>query len=85
MNLLELQRRMAEDVRRPLTADYEMQSVADDGRPTADIAASYISPNDRLTSFERLEIYNRQYWFRLISRGLRGLSNAQRRTWAKAI
>jgi Putative DNA-binding domain len=67
MNLLELQRRMAEDVRRPLTADYEMQRTTDDGRPTADIAASYISPNNRLSSFERLEIYNRQYWFRLIT------------------
>ena len=30
-------------------------------------AARYIKPNDRLTSFERLEIYNRQYWFRLLS------------------
>jgi hypothetical protein len=67
MNLLELQRRMEEDVRRPLTSDFEMQRMADDGRPTADIAASYISPNNRLTSFERLEIYNRQYWFRLIT------------------
>jgi len=67
MNLLELQRRMAEDVRRPLTVDYEMQTMAEDGRSTADIAASYISPNNRLTSFERLEIYNRQYWFRLIT------------------
>ncbi len=67
MNLLELQRRMAEDVRRPLTADYEMQRTTDEGIPTADIAASYISPNNRLTSFERLEIYNRQYWFRLIT------------------
>jgi len=65
MNLLELQRRMAEDVRRPLTTDYQMQSATEDGTPVADIAASYISPNDRLTSFERLEIYNRQYWFRL--------------------
>ena len=26
----------------------------------------FIKPNDRLTSFERIEIYNRQYWFRLI-------------------
>lgn len=67
MNLLELQRRMAKDVRRPLTEDYGMQRLADDGRPIADIAASYISPNNRLTSFERLEIYNRQYWFRLIT------------------
>ncbi len=30
-------------------------------------AARFIKPNDRLTSFERLEIYNRQYWFRLLS------------------
>ena len=67
MNLLELQRRMAEDVRRPLTGNYQMQETAEDGRPTAEIAASYISPNPRLTSFERLEIYNRQYWFRLIT------------------
>jgi hypothetical protein len=25
-----------------------------------------VKPNDRLTAFERLEIYNRQYWFRLL-------------------
>jgi hypothetical protein len=67
MTLLELQRRMAEDVRRPLTADFEMQETTDDGASVRAIAASYISPNDRLSSFERLEIYNRQYWFRLIS------------------
>jgi hypothetical protein len=67
MTLLELQRRMAEDVRRPLTADFEMRETTDDGSSVGAIAASYISPNDRLSSFERLEIYNRQYWFRLIS------------------
>jgi len=67
MTLLELQRRMAEDVRRPLTAGFEMQATTDDGASVGAIAASYISPNDRLSSFERLEIYNRQYWFRLIS------------------
>ncbi len=67
MNLLELQRRMSEDVRRPLTADYEMRQTAENGASVGAIAASYISPNDRLSSVERLEIYNRQYWFRLIS------------------
>ena len=67
MNLLELQRRMAEDVRRPLTADFEMQRMSEDGQSTEEIAASCISPNPRLSSLERLEIYNRQYWFRLIS------------------
>ena len=31
----------------------------------ADVAGEFIRPNDRLTSLERLSIYNRQYWFRL--------------------
>lgn len=66
MNLLELQRRMAEDVRRPLTDDFDMQQATEDGTPLERIADSYIKPNDRLSSFERLEIYNRQYWFRVI-------------------
>jgi hypothetical protein len=67
MTLLELQRRMAEDVRRPLTPNFEMQTTARDGESINTIAESYIAPNSRLSSFERLEIYNRQYWFRLIS------------------
>jgi hypothetical protein len=57
MKLLELQRRMAADVMRPLTA-------ADHIAPKTN--AAYVKPNDRLTSLERLEIYNRQYWFRVI-------------------
>jgi hypothetical protein len=66
LNLLELQRRMAEDVRRPLTAGFDMQQTAEDGTPLQEIAATYIKPNERLSSFERLEIYNQQYWFRTI-------------------
>ena len=66
MNLLELQRRMAEDVMRPLTPDFQMQSSTSEGRSTQDLANTYIKPNDRLSSFDRLEIYNRQYWFRVI-------------------
>jgi Putative DNA-binding domain len=67
MTLLELQRRMAADVRRPLTSDFEMQTIAGDDESVNAIAESYIAPNARLSSFERLEIYNRQYWFRLVS------------------
>ena len=66
MNLLDLQRRMSHDVRRPLTADLDMQQVTEDGGSMAALAATYVKPNDRLTSFDRLEIYNRQYWFRVI-------------------
>jgi hypothetical protein len=66
MNLLELQRRMAEDVMRPLTPDFRMQSSTRDGSSTHELAETYIKPNDLLSSFDRLEIYNRQYWFRVI-------------------
>jgi hypothetical protein len=67
MTLLDFQRRMAEDVSRPLTPDFAMQPLDADGSPIASIVATYVKPNDRLSSFERLEIYNRQYWFRLIA------------------
>jgi hypothetical protein len=66
MSLLDLQRRMAEDVRRPLTPGFGMQIFAENGQSTAKTVSAYIKPNATLTSFERLEIYNRQYWFRVI-------------------
>ncbi len=66
MNLLELQRRMSEDVRRPLTDDFDMKQKAENGRSIHEIAATYVKPNAVLSSFDRLEIYNQQYWFRVI-------------------
>ena len=65
MNLLEIQHRMLDAVMQPLTNDEQMQPHTRDGRSMHDVAAEFIKPNDRLSSFERLEIYNRQYWFRL--------------------
>lgn len=67
MTLLEIQRRMAAAVMLPLTRTDTMQRKTRDGRSMKAEAAAFIKPNDRLTSFERLEIYNRQYWFRIIS------------------
>jgi hypothetical protein len=64
--LRELQRTMAKALFRPLTPRWGMQKTWSDGRPTKEVAAQFIKPNDRLTSFERLEIYNRQYWFRVL-------------------
>ncbi|HEY1768164.1 MAG TPA: DNA-binding domain-containing protein [Terracidiphilus sp.] len=66
MNLESIQRAMAEAVMQPLTADEMMREHAPDGRAMSDVAASFIVPNSRLTPFERLEIYNRQYWFRVL-------------------
>jgi hypothetical protein len=65
-DLRELQRTMANALFRPLTPRWGMQRSWTDGRPTRQVAAEFIKPNDRLSSFERLEIYNRQYWFRLL-------------------
>jgi hypothetical protein len=67
MKLLSLQRRMARAVMMPLTRSEGMRRLAVNGRPMRKVAAEFIKPNDRLTSFERLEIYNRQYWFRVLS------------------
>ncbi len=67
MDLDQIQRGMFDAVRQPLTAAEGMRQRARDGRPMRDIAEAIIKPNDRLTSFERLEIYNRQYWFRILS------------------
>jgi hypothetical protein len=67
MNLLSLQRTMARAVMQPLTPSERMSRVAPGGGSMARHAARFIKPNDWLTSFERLEIYNRQYWWRLLA------------------
>jgi hypothetical protein len=54
--LLALQRQMAQTVMQPLNRQQRMQKGT---------SVPFIKPNDRLTAFERLEIYNRQYWFRV--------------------
>ncbi len=66
MALEDLQRAMAAAVMMPLTADDEMRSHAPDGRAMTDVAQEFIAPNSRLSPFERLEIYNRQYWYRVL-------------------
>jgi hypothetical protein len=60
MNLATLQRHVARAVMTPLTPAERMR------RASSAVAKKIIKPNDRLTSFERLEIYNRQYWFRVL-------------------
>jgi hypothetical protein len=67
LNLEQLQRAVFDVVRQPLTEDERMREQTLDGRSTKAIAEEIVKPNDRLTSVERLEIYNRVYWFRLLS------------------
>ena len=63
MKLLSIQRHVTRAVMMPLTPAERMR----DGRSQRTIANRIVKANDRLTSFERLEIYNRQYWFRVLS------------------
>ncbi len=65
--LLNLQKRMAAAVMEPLTRNDTTRKTRRDGVGVEREAADFIKPNASLTSFERLEIYNRQYWFRLYS------------------
>jgi hypothetical protein len=65
--LLEIQRRVAAAIMHPLTQQETMARRRKDGASNNSEADALIKPNDRLSSFERLEIYNRQYWFRLYS------------------
>ena len=66
MKLLETQRRMAAALMVPLTADGRIAKRAGNGVLMSREAAAFIKPNDRLSSLERLEIYSRSYWCRII-------------------
>ncbi len=59
-SLLEFQRAITGALMKPLCDDESMtpKNLA--------VAEKFIRPNDRLTSFERLQIYNQQYWWRLL-------------------
>ena len=84
MSLAALQKAVARALMQPLTGDERMQRIGPRGEKMRAYAARYIKPNDRLTSFERLEIYNRQYWFRVLASmaedfpGLRSVLGGQR-------
>src|SRR5580698_2192139 len=59
MTLLELQRRMSGVIMAPLAR-------RNSGGPERKEAEALVKPNSRLTSLERLDIYRRSYWYRLL-------------------
>ena len=71
--LREFQRAITSALFRPLKSDEGMRAAG------AEVAERLVKPNDRLTAFERLQIYNQQYWWRLLGafgedfRGLRAV------------
>ena len=63
--LRSFQRMMMTAVVRPLDVGDNLNSKWVDGRSMAKVASEFIKPNDRLSSFERLELYNQMYWYRI--------------------
>jgi hypothetical protein len=70
-SLRNIQARMAAALMLPLTPAGHIArrtaAIGDNpGRSMAEEAAAFIRPNSRLSSLERLDIYSRSYWFRLV-------------------
>jgi len=76
--LLEFQRTVARAVMQPMSLRDGMKKRG------AESGIALIKPNSRLSSFERLEIYSRSYWFRILDAfgddfpGVRALLGAKR-------
>lgn len=65
-DLRAFQRLMLQAVIRPLGPGNRARRTWPDGRPAAAVIGTFAAPNDRLTGLERIEIYNRMYWFRTL-------------------
>jgi hypothetical protein len=61
-----LQRATLAVVMNPLSRTQRTAPRLRDGTPTRAATARIAKANDRLTALERLEIYNRMYWFRVL-------------------
>ena len=66
MNLEEFQRAVFEVTSQPLSPSERLRPRLPDGRSVREIANTLVKPNDRMTSFERLQVYSQQYWFRIL-------------------
>lgn len=65
-DLREFQRVMLHAVTRPLTSGDRSQRRWSDGRLAKDVIGTFSKDNDRMSGMERIEIYNRMYWFRTL-------------------
>lgn len=65
-SLRQLQSFMWQAISRAPTGDFEMRKRWVDGTDLREVANQYVRASANLTSFQRLEIYNQQYWYRLL-------------------
>lgn len=65
-SLRQIQEFMWQAVARQLNADYSTKKRWIDGKSFDSKAAEFVRPNSKLSSLERVQIYNQQYWYRLL-------------------
>lgn len=65
-DLRDFQRLMMQAVTRPLAPGNRSQRRWPDGRAAANVVGTFSKPNAQLSGLERIEIYNRMYWFRTL-------------------
>lgn len=65
--LKETQEWFASIITRPIDHENQMMSISPSGIPMVDEAKLFILPSKHLRSDERIQIYNQQYWWRLLS------------------
>ena len=65
-SLRQIQEFMWQAISRQLNADYSTRKRWSDGKSFGSKAAEFVKPNSKLSSPERVQIYNQQYWYRLL-------------------
>jgi hypothetical protein len=67
VKLLAAQQWFASIITRPIDLNSRMDPISPSGRPMKEEAADYILPSPTLKPAQRIQIYNQQYWWRLIN------------------
>jgi len=67
LTLRKTQEWFASIITRPVSAENQMMPISPSGIPMEDEAKLFIVPSPKLRSDERIQIYNQQYWWRLLT------------------
>lgn len=65
-NLLAIQSWFASIITRPIDHNSQMMALSPSNQPMAEEAARMIAPSLKLSADQRIQIYNQQYWWRLL-------------------
>jgi hypothetical protein len=65
--LFSIQKWFASIITRPIDSDSQMIPISPSGRLMSEEAKEFISPSLKLLPDQRMQIYNQQYWWRLLS------------------